>query len=54
VLQLVAQGLSDAEVADRLFLSKHTVNAHLRTIYSKIGVSSRSAAARFAMEQGLV
>lgn len=54
VLQLVAQGLSDAEVADRLLLSKHTVNAHLRTIYSKIGVSSRSAATRFAMEQGLV
>ena len=54
VLQLVAQGLSDAEVAERLLLSKHTVNAHLRTIYSKIGVGSRSAATRFAMEHGLV
>ena len=54
VLQLVAQGLSDTQVAERLLLSKHTINAHLRTIYSKLGVSSRSAATRFALENGLV
>ena len=40
----MAEGLSDADVALRLVLSLHTVRAHLRNIYSKIGVASRSAA----------
>ncbi|MDP9364081.1 MAG: response regulator transcription factor, partial [Chloroflexota bacterium] len=53
VLRLVASGLSNAEVAERLFLSPHTVNAHLRRIYDKLDVSSRSAATRFALEHGL-
>jgi non-specific serine/threonine protein kinase len=54
VLRLVAQGLTNARVAERLFLSPRTVNAHLRTIYGKVGVSSRAAATRFASEHGLV
>jgi DNA-binding CsgD family transcriptional regulator len=54
VLRLVAQGLTNAQVAERLFLSPRTVNAHLRTIYGKIGVSSRAAATRIASEHGLV
>jgi DNA-binding NarL/FixJ family response regulator len=54
VLRLVAAGLSDAEAASRLFLSVRTVNAHLRSIYRKIGVRSRAAAARFAVENGLL
>jgi DNA-binding NarL/FixJ family response regulator len=54
VLRLVASGLSDAEVAERLFLSVRTVNAHLRSIYRKAGVRSRAAAGRFAEENGLV
>ena len=53
VLRLVAQGLTNAEIAERLFLSPHTVNAHLRRIYDKLDVTSRSAATRFAMEHGL-
>lgn len=53
VLGLVATGLTSAQVAERLFLSPRTVNAHLRTIYSKLGVGSRAAAARFAAEHGL-
>ena len=53
VLRLVAQGLTDAQVAERLFVSPHTVNAHLRSIYGKLGVASRTAAARFATEHGL-
>ena len=53
MLRLVAQGLTDAQVAERLFLSRHTVNAHLRSIYDKLGVTSRSAATRFALEHGL-
>jgi DNA-binding NarL/FixJ family response regulator len=54
VLRLVALGLSDADVADRLVLSVRTVNAHLRSIYRKLGVSSRAAAAEFAQESGLL
>lgn len=53
VLRLVAQGLPDAEVAERLFLSRRTVHAHLRTIYGKLGVATRSAATRLAIEHSL-
>lgn len=53
VLRLVAGGLTNAEVADKLFLSPHTVSAHLRRIYGKLDVTSRSAATRFAIEHGL-
>ncbi len=54
VLRLVAQGLSDAEIADRLVISYRTVTTHLSSIYNKLGVSSRSAATRFAVEHHLV
>jgi DNA-binding CsgD family transcriptional regulator len=40
-------------VAERLFLSPHTINSHLTTIYNKLGVASRSAAIRFAIEHDL-
>ena len=53
MLRLVAAGLTDAQVAERLFVSPHTVNAHLRSIYGKLGVSSRSAATRVALDHGL-
>jgi ATP/maltotriose-dependent transcriptional regulator MalT len=53
VLRLIATGLSDADVAARLYLSPHTVRAHIRSIYSKIGVASRSAATRFAADNNL-
>jgi DNA-binding NarL/FixJ family response regulator len=54
VLRLVAVGLSDAQAAERLVLSVRTVNAHLRSIYRKLGVSSRAAAGRFAEDHHLV
>jgi DNA-binding CsgD family transcriptional regulator len=54
VLRLVAQGLTDAQVAEHLVISRRTVNWHLTSIYSKLQVSSRSAATRYAMEQKLV
>ena len=53
VLRLVAEGLTDAQVAARLFLSPYTVKAHLRTIYGKLDAPSRTAAARLAHEHGL-
>ena len=54
VLRLIAQGLTSAQVAERLVISIITVNFHVRSIYSKLGVSSRAAAARYAMEHHLV
>jgi DNA-binding NarL/FixJ family response regulator len=54
VLGLVAQGLSDAEVSESLVISPRTVNAHLTSIYNKLGVNSRVAATRFAVDHGLV
>ncbi|MCC6630025.1 MAG: AAA family ATPase [Chloroflexi bacterium] len=53
VLRLVAVGLANAEIAARLSLSPRTVNAHLTTIYSKLGVATRGAAIRFALDRGL-
>jgi DNA-binding CsgD family transcriptional regulator len=41
----VTQGLTNREVAERLFMSRHTVDSHLRSIYRKLGVSSRLALA---------
>jgi predicted ATPase/DNA-binding CsgD family transcriptional regulator len=54
VLRLVAQGLSDAQVAEQLVISPRTVNWHLTAIYSKLGVSSRNAATRYAIEHHVV
>ncbi len=54
VLRLVAQGLTDAQIAQELVISRRTVNAHLTSIYSKIKVSSRSAATRYAIDRKLV
>lgn len=52
VLQLVAAGMTNAQVAERLFLSRRTVDAHLRRIYDKLDLSTRADAIRFAVEQG--
>ena len=53
VLRLVAKGMTDAEVANRLYISPRTVSQHLRSVYGKLDVSSRSAATRFAIEHNL-
>ncbi|KGN34167.1 LuxR family transcriptional regulator [Knoellia sinensis KCTC 19936] len=45
VLMLVAQGLTDAQIAERLVLSAHTVHRHVANVRTKLGVSSRAAAA---------
>jgi predicted ATPase/DNA-binding CsgD family transcriptional regulator len=54
VLQLLAQGLTDAQIAKQLIISPRTVNNHLTSIYGKIQVTSRSAATRYAIETHLV
>jgi DNA-binding NarL/FixJ family response regulator len=54
VLQQVAVGLTDDQVAERLVISVRTVNRHLTSIYNKLGVNSRAAATRFAVEHRLV
>jgi DNA-binding NarL/FixJ family response regulator len=53
VLALVADGRTDAEVAEELVVSVRTVHAHLRTIYRKLDLHTRSAATRYALEHGL-
>jgi DNA-binding CsgD family transcriptional regulator len=52
-VRLVAAGLTDAQIAERLFLSPRTINAHLRSVYLKLDLPSRSAATRWALEHGL-
>jgi predicted ATPase/serine/threonine protein kinase/DNA-binding CsgD family transcriptional regulator len=54
VLRLLAQGMTDAQIAEQLVISPRTVNNHLTSIYQKIQVSSRSAATRYAVDQQLV
>jgi len=54
VLRLLSQGLTDAQIAEQLVISPRTVNTHLKAIYGKIQVSSRSAATRYAIEQHLI
>ncbi len=53
VLRLVAQGLSNAEIAEQLYVSPRTVGAHVYNIYRKVGIASRAAATRFAKEHAL-
>ena len=54
VLKLVAQGLSNPDIAQRLVLSEHTVHRHLTNILRKLGLSSRAAAAAWGVRAGLV
>ena len=54
VLRLVAQGLTDRQVAEQLIISPRTVNTHLNSIYNKLDVDTRAAATRFAVERRLV
>ena len=54
VLGLVAEGRSDRDIADALFIGRRTVTTHVSNIFNKLGVNSRSAAAAYAVRNGLV
>jgi DNA-binding NarL/FixJ family response regulator len=53
VLHLVAEGLTDAQIAERLYIGARTVNHHVRSIYDKLDIHSRAAATRFVLEHRL-
>ena len=50
---LICEGLPDREISQRLFISERTVHHHVSAVLSKIGVSSRAAAAREATRLGI-
>jgi two-component system response regulator DegU len=54
VLRLLAQGLDNATIAERLVVAKQTVQNHVTNIYSKLGVTTRTEAALYAIRHGLV
>jgi DNA-binding NarL/FixJ family response regulator len=54
VLQLAARGLTTREIAERLYISPKTADHHIQHVYSKIGVSTRAAAALWAIQHDVV
>jgi len=54
ILRLVSQGLSNGEMAKKLWVTEQTVKFHLSNIYRKIGVGNRTGASRWAQQQGLL
>jgi DNA-binding NarL/FixJ family response regulator len=54
IAELVAAGMTDREIGDRLYLSRHTVDAHLRQIFRKLEIRSRVELTRIVVEHSLV
>ena len=54
VLRLVVAGRADREIAEALFISRRTAQAHVGSIFAKLGVNTRTAAATAALQAGLV
>ena len=53
-MKLVAQGMTNSQIARELYISPRTVNAHVGSVYHKIGSHSRAEATRFASEHHLL
>ena len=53
MVSLVAQGATNREVAERLYLSQYTVNSHLRHVFAKLGIRSRVELAGLAAARGI-
>jgi DNA-binding NarL/FixJ family response regulator len=53
VARLVTEGLTNAEIAERLVVSPRTVGTHLEHIYARLGIASRTALTRYVVEAGL-
>jgi len=54
ILRRVTSGLTNRQLAEELGVSTRTIDAHLRSVYAKLGVKSRSAATRYAIDHDLV
>ena len=54
MLQLAARGLTTREIGDRLYISPKTADHHIQHVYSKIGVSTRAAAALWAIQHDVI
>jgi DNA-binding CsgD family transcriptional regulator len=54
ILRLITYGLTNREVGDRLGITPRTVDAHLRSIFVKLEVKTRSGATRYALQHGLI
>jgi len=54
VIQLMAQGLANKQIALKLSISEHTVKFHLSSLYAKLGISSRTEAVKRGIELGLI
>jgi len=54
VLQLIARGLSNGEIASELFISRHTVKNHVSSIYKKLGENDRTRVALLAIKHKVV
>jgi len=54
ILQLIARGLSNKAIEENLMLSKNTIRTHIKNLYSKLGVNSRTQAIQQARENGLI
>ena len=54
MISLIAEGFTNGQVAEKLFLSAHTVTTHRKNIMSKIGVNNTAAMVMYAVKTGLV
>ena len=53
ITRMIARGLGNREIGEKLFISEGTVKTHLHTIYEKLGIKSRLQLANYAQERGL-